>query len=85
MGKQLATAPPLTLVGGGRPDPTYNRINNYIHSAVGQFDGVNPGMEHPNFLAIVNGDSGAGVMDLIRVFTGKADCYKPGTACWQER
>ena len=36
--KQLAAAPPLTLVGGGRPDPTYNRVSSQIHSAVGQLD-----------------------------------------------
>jgi hypothetical protein len=53
---QLVNAPPLTLVGGGRPDPIYNRINGHIHSAVGQFDAVNPAMDHPNVLAIVNAD-----------------------------
>lgn len=72
--KQLAVAPPLTLVGGLRPDPTYNRLSNYIHSAVGQFDAVNPDMEHPNVLAIVNGDDGAGFTDLIQVLTGNAYC-----------
>ena len=72
--RQLETAPPLTLVGGLRPDPTYNRISNYIHSAVGQFDAVNPKMKHPNVLAIVNGDDGAGFTDLIQVLTGNAYC-----------
>jgi len=72
--RQLAAAPPLTLVGGSRPDPTYNRISNYIHSAVRQFDAVNPSMEYPNILAIVNGDDGAGITDLIQVLTGNAYC-----------
>ncbi|MGA9108335.1 MAG: hypothetical protein ACLQPN_06970 [Bryobacteraceae bacterium] len=72
--KQLAAAPPLTLVGGARPDPTYNRITSQIHTAVSQFDAVNPAMEHPNVLAIVNGDDGAGMTDLISVLTGNAYC-----------
>lgn len=72
--KQLAAAPPLTLVGGGRPDPTYNRISSQIHSAVGQFDAVNPAMDLPNVLALVNGDDGAGITDLISVLTGNAYC-----------
>ena len=45
--KQLAAAPPLTLVGGARPDSTYNRISGQIHSAVGQFDAVNREMDYP--------------------------------------
>ena len=42
--QQLANAPPGTLVGGSRPDPTYNRISNHIHSAAGQFEAVNERM-----------------------------------------
>jgi hypothetical protein len=72
--RQLAAAPPGTLVGGLRPDPTYNRISSYIHSAVGKFDAVNPAMDHPNVLAIINGDDGAGFTDLKQVLTGNADC-----------
>jgi hypothetical protein len=72
--KQLAAAPPLTLVGGARPDPTYNRIENYVHTAVGQLDVVNPLMDYPNVLAIVNGDDAAGFTDLIQVLTGNAYC-----------
>ncbi len=68
--KQLAAAPPLTLVGDSRPDPTYNRICKYIHNAVGQFDAVNLSMDRPNVLAIVNGDDGAGITDLISLLTG---------------
>jgi hypothetical protein len=72
--KQLAASPPLTLAGGSRPDPTPNRISSYIHSAVGQFDSVNSAMDHPNVLAIVNGDEDAGFPDLITVLTGNAYC-----------
>lgn len=70
--KQWAAAPPLTLVGGSRPDPIYNRISNYISIGVGQLDAVNPAIESPNVLAIVNGDDGAGFTDLIQVLTGNA-------------
>lgn len=72
--KQLAGAPPATIVGGARPDPTYNRVSAHIHSAVGQFDAVNSLTEVPNVLAIVNGDDGAGFTDLIQVLTGNAYC-----------
>lgn len=68
--KQLAAA----LVGGSRPDSTYNRVSSHIHSAVGQFDAVNPTMAHPNVLAIVNGEQSAGFTDLIQVLTGNAYC-----------
>jgi hypothetical protein len=69
--RQLAAAPRETPVGG---DPTYNRISDYIHNAVGQFDAVNPAMDHPNVLAIINGDDGAGFTDLKQVLTGNAYC-----------
>jgi hypothetical protein len=72
--RQLDVAPPGTLVGGLRPDPTYNRISNQIHSAVRRFNAVNPAMDRPNVLAIVNGDVHAGRTDLIQVVTGNAYC-----------
>lgn len=62
------------MAGGSRPDPTYNRVSNYIYSGVGQLDAVNPAMERPNVLAIVNGDDGAGFTDLIQVLTDNAYC-----------
>jgi len=70
--KQIDSAPPGTLVGGSRPDPTYNRVSNYVHSAAGQFDAVNAGCEHPNVLAIVDSDWEAGMHDLLSVLTGNA-------------
>jgi len=65
---------PGMVVGGPRHDPTYNRVSSYIHQAVGQFDAVNPAMDYPNVLAIVNGDRQAGFTDLIQVVTGNAYC-----------
>ena len=40
--EQLERAPPGMIVGGGRPDPTFNRIARNIVKAVKQFDAVNP-------------------------------------------
>ena len=79
--KLLDDAPPLTIVGGSRNDPTYNRISAHIHSAVGQFDSVNPAMDRPNVLAIVNADHRhRGFIDLISVLTGNA--YVEGDEVW---
>jgi hypothetical protein len=61
---------PGTLYGGARPDPIYNRVANYIHSAAGQFAAVNPDGQLPNVLAIVNEDRMAGFPDLRSVLTG---------------
>lgn len=70
----LENAEPGKLVGGTRNDSTYNRIASYIHDSVSQFDAVNPAMELPNVLAIVNGDSEADITDLDQIFTGNAYC-----------
>jgi hypothetical protein len=72
--QQLAKVEPDTLAGGSRNDSTYNRVSGHIHSAVGQFDSINPTMGHPNVLAIVNGDRAAGFTHLIQVLTGNAYC-----------
>jgi hypothetical protein len=76
--RQLDEAPPGTLAGGLRPDPTYNRVSNYIHRAVGQLDAVNAACEFPNVVAIVNNDLKAGLADLLSVLTGNA--YTDGAA-----
>ncbi|MBI5194085.1 MAG: hypothetical protein HZA08_11690 [Nitrospirae bacterium] len=62
----------MTLVGGSRNDPVYNRIADDIHQAVRQFDAVNPDLEHPNVLAFLN-DPGShcDYGDLIGVLTGQ--------------
>lgn len=67
---QLRNAPPVTLVGGGRKDPVYNRISNKIHEAYKQFDAVNSGLEYPNVLAFVNHDEMCDARDLFSVITG---------------
>ena len=68
--RQLDTAPPLTLAGGTRPDPIYNRLTDDIHTCVKQFDAVNPTALQPNVLAFVNHDNQCGATDLVSVFTG---------------
>ena len=50
--EQLEQAPPLTVVGGARSDPTFNRIARNIEKAVRQFDAVNPDHGVPNVLVL---------------------------------
>ena len=57
-------------VGGGRPDPIFNRLTDDIHQAVQQFDAVNADRQVPNVLALVNNDAACGSLDLIGVITG---------------
>ena len=59
---------------GLRPDPAYEHLCNYINDAVDQLDAVNPAIEQPDALAIVNGDDGAGFTHLTHVLTGNAYC-----------
>jgi len=61
---------PLTIVGGTRNDPVFNRLSNKIHEAVQQFDAVNSDVEYPNVLIFVNHDRKCGYPDLIAVTTG---------------
>ncbi len=63
-------APPLTIVGGGRNDPRFNRVSNKIHEAVLQLDSVNPNLEYPNVLIFVNHDDTCDFLTLINVITG---------------
>jgi hypothetical protein len=57
-------------LGGEKPDPIFNRISDDIHTAVKQFESVNPNLEHPNVLAFVNNDERCGSLDLVGVLTG---------------
>jgi hypothetical protein len=57
-------------VMGLREDPTFNRLADDIHTAVKQFDAVNPKVEMPNVLAFVNHDQDCGSLDLVGVLTG---------------
>jgi len=61
-----------TWESGLRNDPIYNRLTDDIHTAVKQFDSVNPSIGHPNVLAIVNHDEKCGALDLYAVITGTA-------------
>jgi len=63
-------SPPFTVVGGGRNDPRFNHLTNDIHTAVQQFDAVNPRREYPNVLAWVNHDRSLGFLDVLGVLTG---------------
>jgi hypothetical protein len=74
--------PAVPLVGGSRPDPTYNRISNHIHSAAGQFEAVNGGCGYPNVLVFVNHDLHAGVQDLVSVLTGNAHTDRGSVLPW---
>jgi hypothetical protein len=65
--KEIASDPWL---GGLRSDPIFNRLTDDIHTAVKQFDSVNPDLRHPNVLAFVNNDEKCGALDLVGVITG---------------
>jgi len=67
---QLNAAPPMTLVGGLRHDPAYNRLSAHIHQAAKQFQAVNPSREYPNVLVFTSSDKGCMFTDLISTLTG---------------
>ena len=56
---------------GGRSDPIFNRLSDDIHTAVKQFNSVNPERREPNVLALVNNDRLCGYLDLLAVTTGR--------------
>lgn len=60
----------IDKAGGLRKDPIFNRLTDDIHTAVKQFDAVNPKVESPNVLALINHDRNCGFLDLIGVLTG---------------
>ncbi len=68
--KLLEKAPSGTSIGGERPDPILNRISDDIHTATKQFDSVNPAVEDPNVLALVNNDKNCSFLDLFETTTG---------------
>lgn len=70
LAEHVAAAPPGTIVGGGRPDPIFNRLTDDIHTAVKQFDAVNPDLTEPNVLAFVNHDRLCDLGDLLAILTG---------------
>jgi len=66
----LAAAPPGSIVEVCGPDSTFNAVENKIHEAVRQFDAVNPELEYPNVLVVVNHDRARDVGDLCAVVEG---------------
>jgi hypothetical protein len=67
---QLDEAPPFTIVGGGRPDPIFNRIARHVAKAETQFDAVNADRSVLNLLAFVNHDAMSHFADLRETLTG---------------
>ncbi len=63
-------APPLILVGGARPDPTFNRLARLLNKADAQFAAVNPARDALNILAYVNHDDASNRNDLVETLTG---------------
>jgi len=68
--KRLDNAELGQLVGGIRADPIFNRLTEYVHEAVKQFNSLNPKHEHPNTLFLANSDRVSDVLDLIAVLDG---------------
>jgi len=71
--EQLAQTAPGEPTGGLRPDPTFNRISNAVHTAAQQLRSVNPVHEFLSFLVLVNHDKAAKREDLVSVLTGQWD------------
>lgn len=68
--EQLDDAPPLTIVGGLRPDPIFNRLARLLSKADTQFAAVNPDRSALNILAYVNHDEASHHGDLVETLTG---------------
>jgi hypothetical protein len=67
---QLDNAPPLTIVGGLRNDPVFNRLSRLLTKADAQFTAVNPDRAILNILAYVNHDDASEYHDLVETLTG---------------
>ena len=67
---QIEDAAPCAIMGGSRPDPTFNRIASHVEKAARQFDSVNPAREFPNILCFVNWDAENDFQDLEETLTG---------------
>lgn len=55
---------------GSKKDSTYNAISRDLHTAVKQFNSINPKHEVPNVMAIVNLDTIRDIHDLFISLTG---------------
>lgn len=90
--KLFDLARPCQIVGGGRNDPTFNRIGRLAQKAADQFRAVNAARSMPNILVFVNHDDASDFGDLIETFTGmfhaadgKRHATMPQTAARLER
>lgn len=63
-------AQPYEMVGGLRPDPTFNRVANAIYKASKQFKSINQNHDYPNILILLNYDKFSNVLDLLSSVTG---------------
>lgn len=68
--RKLANAQPGVIVGGARPDSSFNRIGRHIRNAAEQFDAVNSARQLPNVLVFVNHDDMSVPSDLYETITG---------------
>lgn len=66
----LEEARAMTLMGGARPDPTFNRLSRLLMKADAQFAAVNPTRAELNILAYVNHDNKSNRNDLYEILTG---------------
>jgi hypothetical protein len=66
----LRDAPPDTIVGGARPDPTFKRLGRHLRNAALQFAAVNPCRTELNILAYVNHEDASRSADLYETLTG---------------
>ena len=60
----------MTIVGGSRPDPTFNRLARLLNKADAQFAAVNSARDALNILAYVNHDDASNFNDLLETLTG---------------
>jgi hypothetical protein len=68
---KLAVVKPGESTGWERNPPVFNRLTDDIHTAVKQFNAVNPEAKIPNVLTFVNHDRYCGLPDLLGVLTGR--------------
>lgn len=68
--EKLDNAEQGEIIGGICNDPIFNSLSTNIHTAVKQFDAVNPEQDVPNVLALVNHDKNYGFNDLLETVTG---------------
>ena len=68
--EKLDSSESFKIVGGSRPDPSFNRIAGHIEKAAKQFDAVNADRVLPNVLVLVNWADENSFSDLEEILTG---------------